>query len=58
MREHPMPHQPILLAIIWIAFVGSVATVASANAGQRAVGAVATGGVFLGVILTLSVLFL
>jgi hypothetical protein len=53
-----MEHHVLFLGIIWIAYVGIVGTVASAGAHQHLVGAVATGGVFLGVILSLLVLFL
>jgi hypothetical protein len=45
-----MAHQLIFLAVIWLAFVGGVGTVAAAGAGPRAVGAVSTGGVFLAII--------
>jgi hypothetical protein len=41
-----MSHHLLFLAVIWIGFAGLVATVASAGSGERAVGAVATGGVF------------
>ena len=52
-----MAHHLLLLAVIWLVFTGLVGTVASAGAGQRVVGAVSTGGVFLAVIGSLLVFF-
>ena len=51
-----MPHTWLLAAVIWMAYIGTVGTVASAGAGERAVGSVATGGVFAAAIATLLVL--
>ena len=50
-------HHLLYLGVIWLAFVGVVATVASAGTGPRLVGAVSTGGVFMAVIASLLVLF-
>ncbi len=50
-----MAHHLPLFAVIWLAFGGVVGTVASAGAGQRSVGAVSTGGVFVAVIASLLV---
>jgi hypothetical protein len=52
-----MAHHLLLLAVIWLAFAGVVGTAASAGAGQRVVGAVSTGCVFLAVIGSLLVFF-
>jgi len=50
-------HTPLFIAVIWIAYVGLVGTVAAAGANQRIVAGVSTGGIFLAVIGTLLVLF-
>jgi hypothetical protein len=50
-----MSHHLLFLAVIWLGFGGLVGTVASAGAGERAVGAVATGGVFAATIASLLV---
>jgi len=50
-----MLHPFILLAVIWLAYVGSVGTVATAGGGERLIGAVAAGGVFLALIASLLV---
>ena len=52
-----MAHHLVFIAVIWLAFVGVVGTVAAGGAGQRAVGAVSTGGVFSAVIASLLVFF-
>jgi hypothetical protein len=52
-----MAHHLLFFTVTWLAFVGLVGTVASAGAGGRVVGAVATGGVFLGIIASLLVFF-
>lgn len=52
-----MANHLLVLAVIWLAFVGVVGTIAAAGAGQRAVGAVATGGVFLAAMASLLVFF-
>jgi hypothetical protein len=52
-----MAHHLLSLAVIWLAFVGIVGTAAAAGGGQRVVGGVATGGVFLAAIASLVVFF-
>lgn len=48
-----MSKLPVTLAVIWLAYVGGVGTVATAGAGERSVGAVATGGLVLALIASL-----
>jgi hypothetical protein len=55
-----MSHSVMLLAVIWLAYIGGVGTVGAAAGGSnvigpRVVGSVATGGLFLALIASLLV---